>query len=113
MTTNQTTKLPSLLPPSGSASVAPTGRNSLTRPVGSHATEGHDMYACTNTDTIYLALRASSTSTIQDVFVETNLHGLALMIRGGLSATDIIILSDDRNATHDRAVSELQLRGAK
>jgi hypothetical protein len=95
------------------ASVAPASGTSLTRLAGSHATEGHDMYACTNTDTIYLALRASSTSTIQDVFVETNLHGLALMIRGGLSATDIIILSDDRDATHDRAVSELQLRGGK
>ena len=59
MTTNHTTKLPSLLPPSGSACVAPPAGTSLTRPVGSHA-QGASMYTLDG-DTIDL-----------DQFIEAN-----------------------------------------
>ena len=71
------------------------------------------MIAITPNDALFVALHAKRQSTIADVFCETNLAGLAAMIRGGLLASDIILISDDRDATHDRAVSELQLRGAK
>ena len=62
----------------------------------------------TTTDKFWIVMKASDPRELADVLFETHLHGLANQFRGGLLPSEILLLTDDRDAAHDLAVSELQ-----
>ena len=94
--------------PLGVASVAPASGHD--QEAGCHA-QGSTMHI-TNTDKFWVVTKATPVSTLVDVLCETDLSGLALQIRGGLSPASILLLTDNRESARDRAVSELQTKGA-
>lgn len=57
----------------------------------------------TNTDKFWIVTKATGSSTIDDVLFFTNLGQLALQFRGGLDASTILLMTDDRDAAKDQA----------
>ena len=64
----------------------------------------------TYNDTFWIVTEATKQSELADVLCQADFSSLALMFRGGLSPASILLMTDDRDAAHDRAVSELQCR---
>lgn len=63
------------------------------------------------TDKFWVVTKATDRSILVDIMFQADLRSLALTFRGSLDPATILLLTDDREAAHDRAVSELQLKG--
>jgi hypothetical protein len=69
------------------------------------------MFRITSIDPFWIVTKATPRSELADILFQTTLTALALQYRGGLDPATILLMTDDREAAHDRAVSELQRAG--